>query len=81
MTKQEQVKKLYQQYKEFFVIDFQFEEFFDPDNTKNLDKKIDLLSKAIEQDRLFISFDDAYDLLDNYPADIEDEGGHWTVLP
>lgn len=81
MTKQQQLKALYNQYLETVGFDLLFESFFDVKNKSNLDRKINTLEKAIAKEVSFLSINEEYDLLDNYPQDIEDEGGHWTALP
>jgi len=80
MTKQEELKGLYEQYVEKFDWDFHFIAFFDENNKIKLDEKIKLLKKSIKQERLFTSFEGAYDLFDNYLTDIEEAGGNWTLL-
>jgi hypothetical protein len=64
--KLDRLKELYKLYNEKFF-DMLFINFFDIENTKNIDRKIEVLEECIEKNILITTFDDYDILLDNYP--------------
>lgn len=79
MTKHEELKTLYDEYVEKFDWDIMFINFFDPNVKTKLDEKIEIIKKCISQNKIFSQFDELYKLMDNYPSDIEEEGGNWDL--
>lgn len=62
----DRLKELYELYNEKFF-DILFINFFDIKNTKNINRKIEVLEQCIKNNILITNFDDYDILLDNYP--------------
>lgn len=61
--------ELYNEYIKMFNWDLFFETFFDANNKKNIEKKIDALQYCVENKKLFTNIDDYETLLDKYPKE------------